>query len=156
MARAVLDTIIVIELFDRGREELFNTLATSTTEYSFCGWFSTSTCSATSTQGRVESELGERKSGVETLGRVVWMEQAILRKALEIDVAPRHAGRPIPFSNLLIAATALALDAELVTRDEAHYRGLKDVRLVSLSDAPRGPEVPNRSLHHDALEPCAL
>ena len=65
---------------------------------------------------------------MEELGSIVWMEQGLLLKAQEVDVELRRKGRPIPFSDVLVAAAALIFDAELVTLDE-HFKEVEGLKL---------------------------
>jgi len=48
---------------------------------------------------------------------------------LEIDINLRKQGLTIPFSDVLIAATSIALGAELISLDERHYRRIKELKL---------------------------
>lgn len=90
--------------------------------------------------GKVKSELAERKAAVETLGKIAWLEQRILLKALE--VMSNSAARDAQYRSL-IAATALALDAEFVALDVKHYREIRDVKVTTLQAIrPSGPKCP--------------
>jgi len=70
----------------------------------------------------VGSDVQERKKFVEELGAVVWLDQRIVLRALGLDVGLSKNGLRIPFSDLLIAATALEVGGELVTLDERRFK----------------------------------
>jgi len=128
--RAVIDTSILIELFDRGREELLEEIYAKYRaiyvpwivlyEYLYGCLF-------------LRRNIEERKKAIEKLAIIVYPDQQVLLKALSIDVDLHREGVPIPLSDILVAATAITLDAELLTRDERHYRRIPKVKLQVLS-----------------------
>jgi len=74
-------------------------------------------------------DIDDRKRAVEKLGQVVGVTQDIIVKAMEIDIDLHRKGMTIPFSDILVAATALALGAELVTLDMRHYTRIPELRI---------------------------
>ncbi len=126
MLRGVIDTSIIIELYDRGNtdllEEIINRYNTPYIpwivlyEYLYSHKY----------LGR---SIIERKKAVEKLGRVIGITQDIIIKALEIDVELHKKGTTIPFSDILIAATALVLEAELATLDKKHYTRIPQLQI---------------------------
>ena len=128
--RAVIDTSILIELFDRGREELLEEIYAKYKAV-YVPWIALYEylygCLC------LRRSIEERKGAVEKLAIVVYPDQQILLKALSIDVDLHKRGVPIPLSDILVAATAITLDAELLTRDERHYRRIPKVKLQVLS-----------------------
>lgn len=73
--------------------------------------------------------ITDRKRAVEKLGRVIGVTQDIIIKAMEIDIDLHKKGIAIPFSNILIAAIALVLKAELVTLDKKHYTRISGLQI---------------------------
>jgi len=128
--RAVIDTSILIELFDRGREELLEEIYAKyraiyvpwivVYEYLYGCLF-------------LHRNIEERKKAIEKLAIIVYPDQQVLLKALSIDVDLHREGVPIPLSDILVAATALTLNAELLTKDERHYRRIPKLKLQVLS-----------------------
>ncbi len=128
--RVVIDTSILIELFDRGREDLLEEIYAKYKaiyvpwivlyEYLYGCLF-------------LHRSIEERKEAIEELAIIVYPDQRILLKALSIDVDLHREGMPIPLSDILVAATAITLDAELLTRDERHYRRIPKIKLQVLS-----------------------
>ncbi len=126
--RGVLDTSVLIELFDRGNVEILEGILG---RYSalYIPWIVLyEYLYGHKYLGR---NIEERKAAVEKLGRVVGVTQEILVKALEIDVSLHKKGQAIPFSDVLIAATALTLQAELVTLERRHYTRISDLRIYT-------------------------
>ncbi len=122
----VIDTSVIIELVDRGREELLEELIASCNrvlipwivfyEYLYGHKY-------------VGRSIDKRKEFLEQLGVIVWGNQDILLKALEIDVHLHKVGNPIPFSDILIASIALAYNARLLTMDERHFPRIKGLKI---------------------------
>ena len=62
---------------------------------------------------------------MEELFTIVYPDQQVLMKALEIDVALAKEGLRVPQADIIIAATAIVADAPLLTRGLRHYPRLK-------------------------------
>lgn len=124
--RGVLDTSIVIELFDRGNTGLLEGILD---RYSalYIPWIVL--YEYLYGHKYIGREVEGRKIAVEKLGQIVGVTQDIIVRALEIDVDLHKKGLVIPFSDILIAATALALEAELVTLDKRHYTRIPGLRI---------------------------
>lgn len=54
----------------------------------------------------------------------------------EVRVSARRLGRPIERQDAWVAATALYLDAPLVTHNAAHYAAVPDLEVISEPDVP--------------------
>ncbi len=74
-------------------------------------------------------DITDRKRAIEKLGQVIGVTQDIIIKAIEIDIDLHRKGMTIPFSDILVAATALVLKAELVTLDKRHYTRIPELRI---------------------------
>ena len=70
----------------------------------------------------------DRRGAVEKLGQVVGVTQDIIIRAMEIDIDLHKKGTATPFSDILVAATALALKAELITLDRKHYTRMPELQ----------------------------
>ena len=126
MLRGVLDTSIIMELFDRGNTDLLEEIINRYNmpyipwivlyEYLYGHMY----------LGR---SIIERKKAVERLGQVIGITQDIIIKAMEIDIELHKKGMTIPFSDILIAATALVLEAELATLDKKHYTRIPQLQI---------------------------
>jgi len=119
--KLVLDTSFLIDLLDRGREELANLLAPY--EEVVVPWIALYEYLYGHRVGRGAGaeELRSRKEAVESLGRVVWMSQELLLEALELDAKLKASGRPVPFSDILVAAIARYLPADVASTDKEHF-----------------------------------
>lgn len=122
----VLDTSVLIELVDRGREDLLEEIIALCNkvlipwivvyEYLYGHKY-------------VGRSISKRKEFLEKLGATIWGNQEILLKALEIDVQLHKTGKPIPFSDILIASIALTYNARLLTMDEKHFSRIKGLKI---------------------------
>ncbi|MEM1620213.1 MAG: type II toxin-antitoxin system VapC family toxin, partial [Fervidicoccaceae archaeon] len=74
------------------------------------------------------------KELIEKIFTVVYPDQRITLKAMELDVQLRKQGFSIPQADVLIAATALTLDAPLLSRDLGHYEKLRSFGLKILTE----------------------
>ena len=54
--------------------------------------------------------------------------QDIILKAIEIDVQPHKAGKPIPFSDIIIAAISTVMNARLITLDIRHFKEMPSLK----------------------------
>lgn len=127
--KIVVDTSILIEVLERGEEQLLLKLArvealvphVALYEYLWGYLYS----------GR--DHLRE-KEVVEKLFTVVYLNQEILLKAMELDVQLAKKGVKVPQADLLIAATALTLGAPLLTKDLKHYERLREHGLEIITE----------------------
>lgn len=104
MVGAVLDTSVLIEILDAGNTELLDAILAK-----YGGLLMPWAALYEYLYGHayVGSDVRERKRFIEELGTVVWLGQKIVLRALDLDVGPSKVSLRIPFSDLLIAATAL-------------------------------------------------
>ncbi|RLF22634.1 MAG: hypothetical protein DRN15_08575 [Thermoprotei archaeon] len=124
--KGVLDTSILIEVYDRGKEKL---LADILDRYNvlYVPWIVLyEYLYGHKYMGR---SVQERKVAVEKLGNIVGATQEIILQALELDVALHKQGLTLPFSDLLVASTAIVLGAELITLDKEHYERIPRLRI---------------------------
>jgi len=126
ITKCVLDTSILIEVFDRGNKGLLKNLVLKY-KVIYIPWI----CLYEYLYGHkyLDMDIEERKKAVEKLGRVVWDTQKLVLKALEIDVRLRKEGMAIPFSDVLIASITLMLNAELITLDKRHFDRIPKLKL---------------------------
>ena len=126
ITKCVLDTSILIEVFDRGNKGLLKNLVLKY-KVIYIPWI----CLYEYLYGHkyLDMDIEERKKAVEKLGRVVWDTQKLVLKALEIDVRLRKEGMAIPFSDILIASITLMLNAELITLDKRHFDRIPKLKL---------------------------
>ena len=126
ITKCVLDTSILIEVFDRGNKGLLKNLVLKY-KVIYIPWI----CLYEYLYGHkyLDMDIEERKKAVEKLGRVVWDTQKLVLKALEIDVRLRKEGMVIPFSDVLIASITLMLNAELITLDKRHFDRIPKLKL---------------------------
>ncbi len=122
----VVDTSVIIELVDRGREELLEELIASC-NHALISWI----VFYEYLYGHkyVGRSISKCKEFLEKLGVIVWGNQDVLLKALELDVYLHKAGTPIPFSDILIASTALTYNARLLTMDEKYFSRIKGLKI---------------------------
>jgi len=123
---AILDTSTLIELLDAGNLALLDTII-SRYDGLLIPWVAL--YEYLYGHAYVGSDIQERKSMVEELGTVVLLNQRIVLKALELDVGLSRSGLRIPFSDLLIAATALEVGGEVVTLDERHFKRIGELKV---------------------------
>ena len=127
MVNAVLDSSVLIKLLDRGDVDLLEELV-SRYDRLYIPWISLyEYLYGHAVLGR---SIEERKKALEALGTILWVTQEILTKALEVDIELRKRGEPIPFSDVLIAASALQKGCELVTLDTRHFSKVEGLRVV--------------------------
>ena len=122
----MLDTSVLIELFDRGNTELLEEIVE---RYSalYIPWIVL--YEYLYGHRYLGRDISDRKRAIEKLGQVVGVTQDMILKAMEIDVDLHRRGMAIPFSDILVAATALVLGAELVTLDRRHYTRIPELRI---------------------------
>ncbi len=126
MRRGVLDTSVIINIFDRGNERLLEYILRRY-KMIYIPWIVLyEYLYGHKYLGR---DISERKSAIEKLGIIYNVSQEVLLKALEIDVSLRKKGNIIPFSDVIIAATTIVLKAELVTLDKRHYERIAGLKL---------------------------
>jgi predicted nucleic acid-binding protein len=65
---------------------------------------------------------------------VAYPDEALCRRWALLVAAVRRAGRPLPFADSWIAATALHLDLPLVTHNPGDFQGIEG--LLVISEAP--------------------
>ncbi len=122
----MLDTSVLIELFDRGNTDLLEEIME---RYSalYIPWIVL--YEYLYGHRYLGRDISDRKRAIEKLGQVVGVTQDMILKAMEIDVDLHRRGMAIPFSDILVAATALVLGAELVTLDRRHYTRIPELRI---------------------------
>ncbi len=128
----VVDTSIVIEIFDRGDDILLENIMN---RYSmlYIPWIVVyEYLYGHKYLGR---DIDHRREAIEKLGRVIGISQEILVKALEIDVELHRKGQTIPFTDILIAATTLVLNAELITADQRYYTRIQDLENICTTNS---------------------
>jgi len=118
--KVVVDTSVLIDALEEGDEELLAALVerevlvpyVALYEYLYGYLY----------LGR---DAEKEKRVLEKLFTIVYPDQQVLMKALEIDVALAKEGLRVPQADIIIAATAIAAGAPLLTRDLRHYPRLK-------------------------------
>ena len=68
---------------------------------------------------------------------VAYPDKGLCRRWARMIAATRRAGRPLPFADSWIAATALSLGLPLVTHNPGDFRGIDG--LLVISEAPAVP-----------------
>jgi len=124
--RCVIDTSIIIEVFDKGKSNLLDYLLSRCDEI-FIPWVVL--YEYLYGHKYLGKPITKRKEVLEKLGTILWINQEIIERALDIDVGLHKEGTPIPFSDILISSTALQLNSELITLNERHYRRIKNLRI---------------------------
>jgi len=114
--KVVVDTSVVVEVLEEGDEQLLLELARREAYVSYVTLYEYlwGYCYL----GR---DYREEKEALEKLFRVVYPTQEVLLKAMEIDVNLARRGEKVPQADVVIAATAIALGAPLLTRDLRHF-----------------------------------
>jgi predicted nucleic acid-binding protein len=118
--KVVVDTSVLVDALEEGDEELLAALVerevlvpyVALYEYLYGYLY----------LGR---DAEKEKRVLEKLFTIVYPDQQVLMKALEIDVALAKEGLRVPQADIIIAATAIAAGAPLLTRDLRHYPRLK-------------------------------
>ncbi len=124
--RGVLDTSIVIEIFDRGDTSLLEDIMS---RYSvlYIPWIVL--YEYLYGHKYLGKNIIDRKKAVEKLGKIIGVTQDIILKAIEIDIDLHRKGTTIPFSDILIAATTIVFNAELITLDKKHYTRIPKLKI---------------------------
>jgi len=124
VGRAVLDTSVIIEVFERKNIRLLSELTRRYDEL-YTAWV----CLYEYLFGfkYLGRDIAEEKSLVEEALLVAYPDQRTLEEALELDVKLSKRGQKIPFSDVLIAAQARQLEATVVTLDEKHFSRLRSI-----------------------------
>ena len=122
--KVVVDTSVVVEVMEEGDERLLLELARREAYVSYVTLYEYlwGYCYL-GRDYRVEKKV------LEKLFHVVYPTQEVLLKALEMDVDLVKRGMRIPQADILIAATAIALKAPLLTRDLRHFPRMEDYGL---------------------------
>jgi len=126
MEACVLDTSIIIEIFDKGNEKLLEHILQKYKKVYIPWLVLYEYLYGHKYLGR---DVVQRKQGLEKLGVIKWLTQDIILKTLEIDIELRKKGLSIPFSDIVIAATAIMLQAEIITLDKKHYERIPELML---------------------------
>ena len=127
--KIVVDTNILIDVFERGNERLllklleFDVFVPSVALYEYLWGYL-----------YIGRDHLREKELIEKIFTVVYPDQRITLKAMELDVQLRKQGFSIPQADVLIAATALALDALLLSKDLGHYEKLRSFGLKILTE----------------------
>jgi predicted nucleic acid-binding protein len=66
---------------------------------------------------------------------VAYPDEGLCRRWAVLIAAVRRAGRPLPFADSWIAATALHLDLPLVTHNPADFHGIPGLLVISAAPA---------------------
>jgi len=120
--KVVLDTSFIIELLDRGREELskyvveYSVLIPYVVLYEYLYGYMV-----------LGKDVDRPKKILEGLGEVVWMNQGILMKLLEMSLLLEERGLVLPEGDLIIASISLYYDAPVVTYDVKHFEELREI-----------------------------
>ncbi len=122
----VLDTSVIIEIFDRGNTDLLENIL-SKYDALYIPWIVL--YEYLYGHKYLGKNIESRKKAVEKLGQVIGVTQDIILKAMEIDIELHKKGMTIPFSDILIAATAIMLNAELITLDQRHYTRIPSLQI---------------------------
>lgn len=69
---------------------------------------------------------------MEGLGTIVWMDQNILLKLIDVRYRAEKEGQKIPKADLVIIATASTHQAPILTLDKAHFtrHSIADVQVI--------------------------
>jgi len=128
MPSGVLDTSVIIEIFDKANHSLLEHIL-SRYEIIYVPWITM--YEYLYGHKYLSKPISVRKKALEELGTIIWINQEIVMKALELDInLHRHRkGKPIPFSDILIAAIVFYLNAELVTLDVRHFKDIPNIRI---------------------------
>ncbi|OYT28871.1 MAG: VapC toxin family PIN domain ribonuclease [Thermofilum sp. ex4484_82] len=125
MAKKILvDTDILIEMLEKGKEELLRKLVNYELYTSYVSFYEYlwGYCYL----GR---DISKEKEIVEKIIDVIYPSQEILLKAMEIDVNLARKGEKISQADIIIAATALVTDMPLFTRNIKHFKRLEEYGL---------------------------
>jgi len=123
---AVLDTSVIIEILDGGSTDVVDELLDKY-RVLYIPWISL--YEYLYGHKYIGKNPIERKKLVERLGVIIWVTQNILLRALELDVSLSKKGLKIPFSDVLIAATAFEMNSELVTMDVRHFSRIPGLKV---------------------------
>ncbi len=127
--KVVIDTTVLIDALERGNEGLLlkltrlEALVPYVALYEYLWGYL-----------YLGRDYRKEKEVVEKLFVVVYPDQRILLRAMELDVQLAKQGLRIPQADLLIAATALTLGAPLLTMDAKHYERLRGFGLRVLTE----------------------
>jgi predicted nucleic acid-binding protein len=114
--KIVVDTSILIGVLENGDKELFMKLSSRIALVPFVALYEYLYGYA-----YLGKSVEREKNVIEKLFSVVFLDQNILMKALELDVALSKEGYKVPQADVVIAATAISLGLPLLTRDLRHY-----------------------------------
>ncbi len=118
--KVVADTSVVVEVLEEGDEKLLLELARREAYISYVTLYEYlwGYC-------YLRRDYLLEKKVVEKLFRVIYPTQEILVKAMEMDVDLARRGVRVPQVDLVIAATAITLQAPLLTKDLRHFPRMK-------------------------------
>lgn len=126
--KIVVDTSILVDVLEQGDEGLLLKLAEYNAFVPFIALYEY-------LWGYlyIGKDPAREKELVEKFFTVVYPDQGILLRAMELDVQLAKQGLTIPQADILIAATALSLGAPLLSRDVRHYERLRSFGLKLLT-----------------------
>ena len=129
--KIVVDTNIIIDIFERDNSNLLLKLAPYDTYISYVtlyeylyGYY------------YLGKNYLKEKNVLEKVFKVVYPTQDLLLQAMEIDVKLTKKGERIPQADILIASTAILLNAPLLTKDLKHFKKLEEygLKIVTVRD----------------------
>jgi predicted nucleic acid-binding protein len=118
--KVVVDTSVLVDALEEGDEELLAALVEREVLVPYVALYE-------HLYGYLYfgKDAEKEKRVLEKPFTIVYPDQQVLMKALEIDVALAKEGLRVPQADIIIAATAIAAGAPLLTRDLRHYPRLK-------------------------------
>lgn len=118
--KIVVDTDVIIDAFEQGRTDLILWLAARDAYISYVTLYEYLWGYA-----RIGRDVEEEKRALEKVVAVVYPTQEILLEALKIDTGLAARGERVPQADVIIAATAITLDAPLATRNRRHFERME-------------------------------
>ncbi len=126
--QVVVDTSYLIELLDRGKKELIEyildkeVLIPFVVEYEYLYGFKV-----------IGKDINSRKKVLEGLGRIIWLNQEIMMKLLDLKHEMERREYRIPEADLIIWAIALIYNAPIITFDKTHFKeaSIKGVEIIT-------------------------
>jgi len=127
--KVVVDTSVVIEIFEEGNEDLLFKIASYDAYISYISLYE-----YLWGYRYIGRDYIDEKKVLERLFKVIYPTQEILLKAIEIDVDLTKKGEKLPQADIFIGSTAIVLKAQLITRDVKHFSKMEKYGLKIATD----------------------
>ncbi len=124
--RCLIDTNILIDILDRGEEELYIKIATKYPDIKI-SWVTL--YEYLLGIALINEDTAERKKEIEEIFEVIYPTQQDIIETINLETELRKKGIKIPDRDLLIAGQARSRGLTIITKDEKHFKLLKQYNI---------------------------